>query len=46
MGKLQLGQMSELAQRVKSLEDTDVVKLIHQAESDYPSDIVLTVEGE
>ena len=34
MGKLHLGEMTEMAQRVKALEDTDVVKVIHDAGSD------------
>lgn len=29
MGKLHLGEMTELAQRVKNLEDVDVVKMVH-----------------
>lgn len=33
MGNLYLGQMSELAHRVKTLEDTAVLKLIHDLDS-------------
>lgn len=33
MGNLYLGQVSELAQRVKTLEDTAVLKLIHDLEA-------------
>ena len=29
MGKLHLGEMTEIAQRVKNIEDTNVIKLIH-----------------
>jgi len=29
MGKLHLGEMTEMAQRVKNIEDTNVIKLIH-----------------
>ena len=44
MGKLHLGEMTELAQRVKTIEDTDVVKVIHDTEDDGQSDIIVTVE--
>ena len=44
MGKLHLGEMTEMAQRVKNLEDTNVVKVLHDAESDGSSDIVITEE--
>lgn len=33
MGKLHLGEMTEMAHRVKILENTDVVKLIHNLEN-------------
>lgn len=33
MGKLHLGEMTEMAQRVKNLEDTNVVKVIHDIDS-------------
>ncbi len=43
MGKLHLGNMTEMAQRVKNLEDTEVLKsFTSEVESD--SDIVVTVE--
>ena len=45
MGKLHLGEMTELSQRVKTIEDTEVVKLIHGAEEDPNSDILI-VESE
>lgn len=48
MGKLHLGEMTEIAQRLKDIEDTEVVKLIHGlegAEEDPTSD-VLVVEDE
>ena len=34
-GKLHLGELSELAQRVQDLEDTNVLKVIHDEEA-YP----------
>ena len=43
MGKLYLGQMTEMAQRVKTLEDTDVLKAFN-ADGTSDSDIVITVE--
>lgn len=47
MGKLNLGYMTELAQRVKTLEDTNVVKVMPGLDTDDPqSDIVITVEGD
>lgn len=49
MNKLHLGQMTEMAQRVKTLEDTPVVKLIHDTETtpDPNSDIlIVATEGE
>lgn len=33
MGKLRLGDMTEMAQRVKTLEETEVVKVIHDLDS-------------
>lgn len=33
MGKLHLGEMTEMAQRVKNLEDTSVLKLVHDLNS-------------
>lgn len=46
MGKLHLGDMTEMAQRVKNLEDTDVVKMIHGEgmEEDPQSDILIVEE--
>ena len=47
MGKLKLGEMTELAQRVKTLEDTNVVKVMHNAEYDpetCQSDIIFVPE--
>lgn len=44
MGKLHLGEMTEMAQRVKNLEDTNVVKVLHDVDSDASSDIVITEE--
>lgn len=47
MGKLYLGEMTEMAQRVKTLEDTPVLKLLNpeDAESNPNSD-VLVVTGD
>lgn len=47
MGKLYLGEMTEIAQRVKTLEDTPVLKLLdtEDAESNPNSD-VLVVTGD
>lgn len=45
MGKLHLGEMTEMAQRIKTLEDTPVLKLIHEGDSienTVDSDIELT----
>ena len=44
MGKLNLGAMTEMAQRVKKLEDTDVLKL--GAEELEGSDVEVVVEEE
>ena len=44
MGKLHLGEMTEMAQRLKTLEDTEVVKVIHEAEADTQSDVVVMME--
>ena len=47
MGKLHIGEMTEMAQRVKTLEDTDVVKVIHSDESDkneQPQMLLMTDE--
>ena len=47
MGKLYLGEMTEIAQRVKTLEDTPVLKLLdtEDAESNPNSD-VLVITGD
>lgn len=47
MGKLYLGEMTEIAQRVKTLEDTSVLKLLdtEDAESNPNSD-VLVITGD
>lgn len=47
MGKLYLGEMTEMAQRVKTLEDTPVLKLLNteDAESNPNSD-VLVITGD
>ena len=47
MNKLYLGNMTEMAQRIKTLEDTNVLKAIHDLNSvdnDVQSDVVITVE--
>ena len=47
MGKLHLGEMTEMAQRVKTLEDSDVVKVIHDlgsVDGDIQSDIVISLD--
>lgn len=49
MGKLHLGEMTEMAERVKALEDTPVLKLIHdlsQAEETADSDILVMSEDD
>ena len=43
MGKLHLGEVTELAQRVKTLEDTNVLKAF-DADGTGDSDIVITSE--
>ena len=43
MGKLHIGEMTELAQRVKTLEDTPVLKAF-DAEGTSDSDIIITEE--
>lgn len=45
MGKLKLGEITEMAHRVKTLENTDVVKVIHDlssVENDVQSDVIIT----
>lgn len=45
MGKLHLGEITEMAHRVKALEDTNVVKVIHFADgSDSQSDVEVKIE--
>jgi hypothetical protein len=47
MGKINLGSVTEIAQRVKTLEDTDVLKLIHDldsAEGTEESDVMVVAE--
>lgn len=47
MGKLHLGEMTEMAQRVKTLEETEVVKVIHDlnsVNSDPQSDVLIMAE--
>lgn len=44
MGKLHLGDMTELAQRMKNLEDVDVMKMIHSDTDDVNDSDVLIVE--
>lgn len=49
MGKLHLGEMTEMAQRVKTLENTPVLKLIHDltsAEGAIDSDVVVMSEDD
>ena len=45
MGKLHIGEMTEMAQRVKTLENTDVLKSF-DADGTSDSDIMITVEEE
>lgn len=48
MGKLYLGEMTEMAQRVKTLEDTPVLKLLNteDAESNPNSDVLVVTSDE
>lgn len=49
MGKLHLGEVTELAQRVKNIEDTDVVKVfqdINGSDEGTQSDIYIQVDDE
>lgn len=47
MGKLNLGYMTELAQRVKTLEDTNVVKTLPGYDgTDDDSDVLISVEDD
>lgn len=45
MGKLHLGEMTEMAHRVKTLEDTDVLKAF-DADGTGDSDIIITSEDD
>ena len=49
MGKLHLGEMTEMAHRVKAIEDEPVLKLIHDLSDvenpELQSDIVLVAQG-
>lgn len=45
MGKLRLGEVTELAQRVKNLENTEVIKVATMGE-DPESDVIIEVEEE
>ncbi len=49
MGKLNLGAMTELAQRVKNIEDTNVLKMVHDLDSvdaDIDSDVTVIYKDE
>lgn len=47
MGKLHLGEMTEMASRIKTIEDTPVVKLMHDIEGvDNDSDVTVVSEDE
>ena len=49
MGKLHLGEITEMAQRIKSLENADVVKIIQNLEdisTDVQSDVAIMTEEE
>ena len=48
MGKLHLGEITEMAQRVKTLEDTDVVKVMHDFENadNVQSDVMIVTNDE
>jgi hypothetical protein len=43
MGKLHIGEITELSQRLKTLEDTDVLKAFN-ADGTEDSDIIITAE--
>ena len=45
MGRLHIGEMTELAQRVKTLEETEVLKAF-DADSTSDSDIIITSEDD
>jgi hypothetical protein len=47
MGKLYLGSLEEISQRISNLEDTDVVKVIYDIESvedAEQSDVIVIAE--
>ena len=47
MGKLRLGEISEMACRIKAMENADVVKVIHDTKvinADTDSDVIITME--
>jgi hypothetical protein len=47
MGKLYLGSIAEISQRISNLEGTDVVKVIHDiesAEGAEQSDVIVIAE--
>ena len=48
MGKLHLGEITEIGQRIKSVEDTNVLKAItvSSEDPDNQSDIIITEEDE
>ena len=48
MGKLHLGEMTEMSQRIKTLEDTNVVKIMHDLENtgDVQSDVMIVTNDE
>ena len=47
MGKLYLGEMTEMAQRVKTLEDTPVLKLLNPEDAESsPNSDVLVITGD
>ena len=44
MGKLHIGAMTEMAQRIKEIEDTDVLKIMHELDDTDPeseSDVMI-----
>lgn len=47
MGKLHIGEMTEMAQRIKALEETEVIKAIHDLNSvngNTQSDVLIMAE--
>lgn len=49
MGKLHLGEITELSQRIKTIEDTNVVKVIHDlgsVDNDAQSDVLVMSDEE